>query len=218
MNQQQETKTCKYCGSEIPKNAKICPNCRKKQSHKVRNTILIIIGVLLVLVVIGAMFGGGGNNSTTVVETETETSNDNNSSTATAPTEQNFTVGSTYSVDNIDVTLDSANISTGDEFNTPAEGMEYLILNWTIVNNSDEEFNTFDISFNAYVDGTKTEMAITGIGGGLNAADILPAGTNVSGNRIYEVPVNWQECQVRVQNGLVGGDSVTFTITPDQVS
>ena len=52
MNQQQETKTCKYCGTEIPKSAKVCPNCRKKQSHKVRNTILIILGVLMIVIIV----------------------------------------------------------------------------------------------------------------------------------------------------------------------
>ena len=28
---QNETKVCKHCQTEIPKKAKVCPNCRKKQ-------------------------------------------------------------------------------------------------------------------------------------------------------------------------------------------
>lgn len=31
MNEKSETKLCKYCQTEIPAKAKICPNCRKKQ-------------------------------------------------------------------------------------------------------------------------------------------------------------------------------------------
>lgn len=31
MSEEKETKVCKYCKSEIPKKAKVCPNCRKKQ-------------------------------------------------------------------------------------------------------------------------------------------------------------------------------------------
>lgn len=42
-----ENKKCKYCQSEINKEAKICPNCKKKQSHVTRNIILGVIGFIL---------------------------------------------------------------------------------------------------------------------------------------------------------------------------
>lgn len=54
------TKKCKYCKSEIAADAKICPNCRKKQKgHK----LLIIIAVIVVLAIIGAIAGGGDDNT-----------------------------------------------------------------------------------------------------------------------------------------------------------
>ena len=49
--QQEKTKICKYCQSEIPVKAKICPNCRKKQKGKGR-LILLIIVVLIVIIAI----------------------------------------------------------------------------------------------------------------------------------------------------------------------
>ena len=76
-----DTKICKYCKTEIPKGAKICPNCRKKQ----KGPLGIIIAVILVLIVIGALAGGGGgsdsasdstasnSDTTTTKETTTET-------------------------------------------------------------------------------------------------------------------------------------------------
>ena len=48
------TKICKYCKTEIPKGAKICPNCKKKQGGNLKWIILIIIA----LVVIVGAFGG----------------------------------------------------------------------------------------------------------------------------------------------------------------
>ena len=30
MSEEKETKVCKYCKSEIPKKAKVCPNCRNR--------------------------------------------------------------------------------------------------------------------------------------------------------------------------------------------
>lgn len=31
MNEKSETKLCKYCQTEIPAKAKICPNCKKSR-------------------------------------------------------------------------------------------------------------------------------------------------------------------------------------------
>lgn len=50
-----QTKLCKHCKTEIPKEAKVCPNCRKKQGGKLK---WIIIAVL-VIGVCGAAAGGG---------------------------------------------------------------------------------------------------------------------------------------------------------------
>lgn len=44
------TKICKHCKTEIPYNAKICPQCRKKQGGKMK---WVVIGILA-LAVIGA--------------------------------------------------------------------------------------------------------------------------------------------------------------------
>lgn len=52
-----ETKICKYCKSEIAKDAKICPNCRKKQKGRLR----IIIGIIVVLLIISIVSKGGSN-------------------------------------------------------------------------------------------------------------------------------------------------------------
>lgn len=51
----EETKVCKHCQSEIPKKAKVCPNCRKKQGGKLK---WIIIVVIVIAVAVGAAGGG----------------------------------------------------------------------------------------------------------------------------------------------------------------
>lgn len=48
------TKTCKQCKSEIPRSAKFCPNCRKKQKKGILSKILI---AFLALMLIGIIFG-----------------------------------------------------------------------------------------------------------------------------------------------------------------
>lgn len=87
-NKQMETKTCKYCMAQIPKKAKICPNCKNKQSHTAR---WVMIGII-VLIILMAMIGGNSENNTestdvkidnnkaetTVVENKTDTASGKN--------------------------------------------------------------------------------------------------------------------------------------------
>lgn len=54
-----KTKICKYCKSEIDAKAKICPNCRKKQSGKLKWIIIAIV----VLAILGALSDGGDDSS-----------------------------------------------------------------------------------------------------------------------------------------------------------
>lgn len=49
-----ETKKCKHCQSDIPKKAKVCPNCRKKQGGILKWIFVIVIA----LIIIGALSGG----------------------------------------------------------------------------------------------------------------------------------------------------------------
>lgn len=44
-----ELVTCKTCGSEIAKSAKVCPNCgaKNKTPHRVLKTIIVIVGAII---------------------------------------------------------------------------------------------------------------------------------------------------------------------------
>jgi hypothetical protein len=57
-------KKCKYCSMMIPKDAKICPHCRKKQG----GGLLFISFIILVLIIIGVSMNRGQ-------QTNKETSN-----------------------------------------------------------------------------------------------------------------------------------------------
>lgn len=71
------TKTCKHCKSIIPKGAKICPLCRKKQGGIVK---WVIIAVIVIIVI--AALGGGGNDTSTNADATTS-SNDNTTTSTT---------------------------------------------------------------------------------------------------------------------------------------
>ena len=57
-----KNKKCKYCQSDIPIEAKVCPICRKTQGIK---TWQIVIIVIIALGVLGNLFGHSDSSSNT---------------------------------------------------------------------------------------------------------------------------------------------------------
>ena len=55
---QNETKVCKHCQTEIPKKAKVCPNCRKKQGGIIKWIVLSIVAIALI-----SAFAGGDDDT-----------------------------------------------------------------------------------------------------------------------------------------------------------
>lgn len=78
MNESKDTKVCKHCQSEIPKKAKICPVCKKKQGLPKWAIVLIVI---LVLAAIGSASGGNSDNSETTTNSQSSSKNETQDST-----------------------------------------------------------------------------------------------------------------------------------------
>lgn len=81
------TKICKYCKTEIPYDAKICPQCRKKQGTSGCLTAIIIVAAF---VIIGSFLGGKGNNTSktasgTPTKAETTTAKEITQESTNAP-------------------------------------------------------------------------------------------------------------------------------------
>ena len=61
-----ETKKCKHCQSDIPKKAKVCPNCKKKQGGKLK---FFLIAFLVIGIIGSAASNGEDSNESTSVKT-----------------------------------------------------------------------------------------------------------------------------------------------------
>lgn len=64
---EEKTKKCKHCKMDIPKDAKICPHCRKKQKSGILKWVVLI---LIIGVVIGAVTGEDKSTDSTAKQTE----------------------------------------------------------------------------------------------------------------------------------------------------
>lgn len=214
MKMENETKLCKQCKSEIPKAAKVCPNCRKKQGGIGK---WIVIGIIVVIF-LAVAFGGGDdkpkkveNNTTTTQQGE----NDNDKKADTQETKDIFTVGETAEMNDVQVTLLNYSESKGSEYNKPSDGNVFLMAEFEIVNNSDSEMNVSSmLSFEAYADdyalnyslGAITENNDTQLDG------TIAAGKKMKGYIGYEVPKDWSTVEIHFTDDVWSDNKFKFEI------
>lgn len=111
MNEEKEgTKLCKYCKSEIPAGAKICPNCRKKQGKS--GCLIAIIAVVVILVLVGIASGGGSDDKTSSSSSQGSTTAQSSSS---ASSEETVTY-TAYTVDEMMDDLNTNAMNASDKY------------------------------------------------------------------------------------------------------
>ena len=127
---------CKACSKEIASNAKSCPGCGAKNSKPFYKKIWFWI----VAIIIVAGIGGAGSNEPKVVSegdgstTETSQIQQNNSSKV-----KTFKIGDVIELDDFRVTVNGIRTSNGSQFIKPSEGNEYLYIDATVENISNEQ-------------------------------------------------------------------------------
>ena len=111
MNEQNSgTKLCKYCKSEIPAGAKICPNCRKKQGKS--GCLIAVIAVVVILVLVGIASGGGSDDKTSSSSSQGSTTAQSSSS---ASSEETVTY-TAYTVDEMMDDLNTNAMNASDKY------------------------------------------------------------------------------------------------------
>ncbi len=135
------TKTCKHCKSIIPKGAKVCPYCRKKQGGKGK---IILIAVIVIIVIAAIGSGNSSSSSTDTSNTNTDVaSTENNTVTkeTSGITEEEFDsieTGMTYDEVVAIIGEDGTNISESE-----VAGINTVIYEWT----SSEIWGNANITF-----------------------------------------------------------------------
>lgn len=122
-------KTCKECGNEISKSAKVCPHCGKKQKRgRGFAVLLIILGVILAAA--GGISGGSSASSGSSAKSDTQED--------VPPPE----IGTAFVNGPVEITIEEVSLrdEVGTEFwsSTPSEGGRYVAILWKVKNISEE--------------------------------------------------------------------------------
>lgn len=184
--------------------------------------ILIVAAVIIVLAVIAAI---AGKNEETPVKVEDNASENQQSSEEN--TEQNeqenneeqmkFTVGETAEMNDIQVTMTDYEESSGSEYNTPADGNVFVLINFEIANNSDGELNVSSMmSFEAYADDYALNYSLNALLENEDANQLdgtIAQGKKMNGVVGYEVPADWSELEIHFTDNVWDDNKFVFTLT-----
>lgn len=168
----------------------------KKKNWFVRHKVWSVVLGLIILAIIGSATSSGSDNTQTA-----STTNASGKSSSKAETfrfadradkqkgDVELLVGETGSIDGVNLTVTSAQYKTElDEFDTADSGKTYAVVTIKLDNtsNSTRSFNPYDFRIQT-ASGQVLDPAITGTDT-LDSGDLV-AGGKVTGNIVYEVPV-----------------------------
>lgn len=202
--EENKTKKCKYCQSDIDSSAKVCPNCRKKQGIKGWQIALIVIAVLIVV------FGLSGDS------TNTEPNIQANDSAVTSTNVENkvteVKVGENITTNTLKVSFIELNDNfTGySQYASVKSGYKVIKATFEFENISSTDQYVSDWDFNCYADGYDCETFYSVDDNGFSAT--LSAGKKTKGNIYYEVPNNATDITLEYETDFWTDKKVIFRV------
>ena len=128
-----------------------------------------------------------------------------------------FGAGDTVELNDVEVTFVGITQSEGSTYNKPEAGNVFVLCEFNIVNNSDEELNVSTmLNFEAYYDDYSCSLSIGALmekGDKEQLDGTVAAGKKMNGVVGYEVPADWEEFEIRYTPDLFGGKEIIFTAT-----
>lgn len=205
-----QTKICKHCKSEIPFEAKVCPQCRKKQGM---GCIVWAIIIIVAIGVIGALAGGGGDDSKPkkTGEVKTEDKKDDNKESGTEEEVSNiFHAGDIVETEDLKITfVSAAPYQEENEYLQPKEGCEYWRFEFRFENISDSDQAVSSMmDWECYADNAKVDQSFIGDDNGLDAT--LSSGRTTQGAVFFEVPVGAEKIELEYDINFWQSDKIIF--------
>ncbi|MBE5993804.1 MAG: DUF4352 domain-containing protein [Paenibacillaceae bacterium] len=184
------TKTCKYCRTEIPYNAKVCPQCRKKQGP---GGCLIAVIAFIALGVLGSCLGALGNNKD-AANSKPKTENVSSEETTKDSSKELIAFGSEGQSD--DLVLKINDIGATEEIKEnqflsykPDSG-KYALVNITIKNTGKKAVSLTNGYFKLVTadEAEYKPTILVGLDNKYITFETINPGLDVTGYLVFEVP------------------------------
>lgn len=207
MKNESQTKICKHCQTEIPKKAKVCPQCRKKQGG---GCLPVVIGFFVLILIVGLFSGGdestpSDDNPQSVGKIENNDNAENNDEKI----DNEFVVGEIVETSSLKISyLSAGEYKSDNEFMQPEEGYTYWRTEFEIENISDtDQAISSMMSWECYADDYSMEQSW--VGDDVIDATLSP-GKKVKGAMYFIVPVDAEEIIVEFETNFWSETKVIF--------
>ncbi|MGN1336977.1 MAG: DUF4352 domain-containing protein [Candidatus Coprovivens sp.] len=201
-------KTCKACGKEIAKSAKICPNCGKKNGLPG-----FVKALIIVFIIFGCIVGCVNGCSDSVNDAVNDTKNSYKDVNGKTSFKVNETFENKY--EKITMTEVNANFTDYSQYSKPADGKKYVMLKFEVenINEENDELYVSSLSFNAYADGVSVESAYVGNDKYNDLSATVGKGKKAVGYIFYEVPSSASKITVEYNADFwTDGNAIEFIV------
>lgn len=186
----------------IPKDAKYCPNCRKKQGGILKWVIIAII----VIAIINIVSNGGDD------EKVKKTGEVSNNTETTKKEERNnvFKVGDIVETEDLKISfLSSEKYNSDNEFIEPKKGCKFWKFEFEFENISETDQSVSSMmDWECYADNSKVDQAWIGDDSGLDAK--LSPGRTTRGTIYFEVPKDAKSIELEYNISFWQSDKIIF--------
>lgn len=199
------TKICKHCKMDIPKRAKRCPFCRKKQGGKLKWIIAVVV---VIFIIAAAQSGEDSEPKVKKVNNVDGNEQSKESVSEQAADENAFFVGDIVETKELRISFMSAEEYISDnEFIQPKEGFKYVKAEFEFENLSDSDKNVSSWDFECYADGYDMEQHYFD-DQSLDAT--LSSGKKTHGFIFFEVPIDASEIVFEYEANFWTEDKINF--------
>ncbi|PYG90132.1 uncharacterized protein DUF4352 [Ruminiclostridium sufflavum DSM 19573] len=196
---------CKTCKAEIASSTKKCPQCGARNKKSILKNWWFWVAAVVILIAVLVNLGDDADKAAiTQAKVTSQNQKEEPKKKEQEGDKENIITKPNDSIEtkNFRVSLESLNRPKGSEFNTPADGKEFVAVTLLIENISSKDYTISSLlMFNAYQDGFSINESISAqmANPDINTLDgALAAGKKLRGELAYELPTDWKELEINV--------------------
>lgn len=150
-------------------------------------------------------------NNTAAGETTTTGETTTAEETTTVAAEKKYTVGEAAEKDDVKITLTNVSETSGSEYNTAPDGKVFILAEFLIENNSNEEISISSmLNFEAYIDDFSSSTSLSAMIEGEQLDGSIAAGKKLKGILGFEAETDWKELSIVYKPNFLSSDSIEF--------